>query len=106
MRVKFFPKEMEVYPARLVTSLRTSDSLTDNESYFFAELKRLKLIIDKQMCIRDSHYVAAVLDVGCLAERRVRTADIVMVASQHNGPYFAAAHHPERSKSSEFIIST
>ena len=31
----------------LVTSLRTSDSLTDNESYFFAELKRLKLIIDK-----------------------------------------------------------
>lgn len=39
--------EMEIYPARLVTSLRTSDSLTDNESYFFAELKRLKLIIDK-----------------------------------------------------------
>ena len=38
---------MEVYPARLITSLRTSDSLTDNESYFFAELKRLKLIIDK-----------------------------------------------------------
>ena len=40
-------KQMEIYPARLVTSLRTSDSLTDNESYFFAELKRLKLIIDK-----------------------------------------------------------
>lgn len=39
--------QMEIYPARLVTSLRTSDSLTDNESYFFAELKRLKLIIDK-----------------------------------------------------------
>ena len=38
---------MEIFPARLVTSLRTSDSLTDNESYFFAELKRLKLIIDK-----------------------------------------------------------
>lgn len=27
-------EEMEVYPARLITSLRTSDSLTDNESYF------------------------------------------------------------------------
>ena len=39
--------EMELTPVRLVTSLRTSDSLTDNESYFFAELKRLKLIIDK-----------------------------------------------------------
>lgn len=40
-------EEMEAYPARLVTSLRTSNSLNDNESYFFAELKRLKLIIDK-----------------------------------------------------------
>jgi len=39
--------EMEVYPAQLITSLRTTDSLTENESYFFAELKRLKLIIDK-----------------------------------------------------------
>lgn len=40
-------QQMKIYPARLITSLRTSDSLTDNESYFFAELKRLKLIIDK-----------------------------------------------------------
>ncbi|WP_294618040.1 MutS family DNA mismatch repair protein [uncultured Bacteroides sp.] len=40
-------EEMAVYPARLITSLRTSDSLNDNESYFFAELKRLKLVIDK-----------------------------------------------------------
>ena len=40
-------KQMEIYPSHLITSLRTSDSLTDNESYFFAELKRLKLIIDK-----------------------------------------------------------
>jgi DNA mismatch repair ATPase MutS len=38
---------MEFYPAHLVTSLRTNDSLTDNESYFFAELKRLKMVIDK-----------------------------------------------------------
>ena len=40
-------KQMKIYPARLVTSLRTSNSLANNESYFFAELKRLKLIIDK-----------------------------------------------------------
>ena len=33
-------------PAHLITSLRTTDSLSDNESYFFAELKRLKRIID------------------------------------------------------------
>ena len=49
-------EEMEVYPARLITSLRTSDSLTDNESYFFAELKRLKLIIDKLQAGRRAVY--------------------------------------------------
>ncbi len=38
---------LTVYPANLVTSLRTSDSLIENESYFFAELKRLKMIIDR-----------------------------------------------------------
>jgi hypothetical protein len=39
--------ELTVYPAKLITSLRTSDSLTSNESYFYAELKRLKMIIDR-----------------------------------------------------------
>ena len=38
---------LSVCPAHLVTSLRTSDSLAGNESYFFAELKRLKMIIDR-----------------------------------------------------------
>lgn len=34
-------------PIKLVTSMRTSDSLTDEASYFFAELKRLKFVVDK-----------------------------------------------------------
>ncbi|GHT71039.1 DNA mismatch repair protein MutS [Bacteroidia bacterium] len=38
---------LRIYPALLYTSLRTSDSLNDNESYFYAELKRLKAIIDE-----------------------------------------------------------
>ncbi len=38
---------LRLYPASLVTSLRTSDSLVSNESYFFSELKRLKMIIDR-----------------------------------------------------------
>lgn len=38
---------LKFYPYQLVTNLRTSDSLADNESYFFAELKRLKMIIDR-----------------------------------------------------------
>ena len=39
-------EQLTVSPAHLITSLRTSDSLASNESYFFAELKRLKRIID------------------------------------------------------------
>ncbi len=34
-------------PIQLITSMRTSDSLTDDASYFFSELKRLKFIVDK-----------------------------------------------------------
>ena len=39
--------KLTVFPCKLVTNLRTTDSLNDNESYFFAELKRLKMIIDR-----------------------------------------------------------
>ncbi len=34
-------------PSPLFSSMRTSDSLADHESYFFAELKRLKFLIDE-----------------------------------------------------------
>jgi len=47
MGAPVFAESLTVYPAHLVTSLRTSDSLVSNESYFFAELKRLKMIIDR-----------------------------------------------------------
>lgn len=40
-------------PIKLVSSMRTSDSLTNDESYFFSELKRLRYIIDK---IADDNY--------------------------------------------------
>jgi DNA mismatch repair ATPase MutS len=36
----------EYVPIKLITSMRTSDSLADDESYFFSELKRLKFIVD------------------------------------------------------------
>lgn len=34
-------------PVKLITSMRTSDSLNDDESYFYAELKRLKFIVNE-----------------------------------------------------------
>ncbi len=39
--------EFKYSPIKLITSMRTSDSLADNESYFFSELKRLKFIVDE-----------------------------------------------------------
>ena len=40
-------KSIEYNPIKLITSMRTSDSLADDESYFYSELKRLKFIVDK-----------------------------------------------------------
>lgn len=40
-------RRMTVSPCNLVTSLRTTDSLSNGESYFFAELKRLKLVVER-----------------------------------------------------------
>lgn len=36
-----------IHPLNVIVSMRQSDSLNDSESYFFAEVKRLKQIIDK-----------------------------------------------------------
>jgi len=36
-----------VHPMPVLVSMRLSDSLSDSESYFFAEIKRLKLIMDE-----------------------------------------------------------
>ncbi len=46
-------------PIPLFTSIRTSDSLTENESYFYAELKRLKRIIDE---IKSGKEIFIILD--------------------------------------------
>lgn len=38
---------MKLMPLRLFTSMRTTDSLSKNESYFYAELKRLKTLKER-----------------------------------------------------------
>ncbi|WP_338039252.1 MutS-related protein [Maribacter litopenaei] len=48
-------KVMEYSPIKLITSMRTSDSLTDDESYFFSELKRLKFIVDEIQ--KDNYFI-------------------------------------------------
>lgn len=38
--------EANIHPLPVLVSMRLSDSLSDSESYFYAEIKRLKLIMD------------------------------------------------------------
>ncbi|MDR2388582.1 MAG: DNA mismatch repair protein MutS [Tannerellaceae bacterium] len=52
-------EELTLSPPRLLTSLRTSDSLAGGESYFLAELKRLKRIID---CLKGGEKLFILLD--------------------------------------------
>ncbi|MCI2229285.1 DNA mismatch repair protein MutS [Polaribacter sp. MSW13] len=40
-------ESFEYSPIKLITSMRTTDSLTEDESYFYSELKRLKFIVDQ-----------------------------------------------------------
>jgi len=40
-------KQVQYNPVRLLTSMRSSDSLADETSYFYAELKRLKYIVEE-----------------------------------------------------------
>jgi DNA mismatch repair ATPase MutS len=42
-----FAESFNFQPIRLITSIRISDSLNENESYFYAELKRLHYIISE-----------------------------------------------------------
>jgi len=42
-------------PIKLITSMRTTDSLSDDESYFFSELKRLRFIVDE--IHRDRYFI-------------------------------------------------
>lgn len=40
-------KKFEFSPTEIMTSIRTTDSVQDSESYFFAELKRLQKIVNR-----------------------------------------------------------
>ena len=40
-------EKSEYTPIKLITSMRTTDSLSDDESYFFSELKRLQYIVNE-----------------------------------------------------------
>ena len=47
--------EFNYSPIKLITSMRTSDNLSEDESYFFSELKRLKFIVEA--IAKDNYFI-------------------------------------------------
>lgn len=52
-------KSMTFYPIQIMSSLRTTDSLMKSESYFYAEIKRLQMIVNR---LRDGEKLFVLLD--------------------------------------------
>ncbi len=52
-------EKMNFQPIQIISSLRTTDSLIKNESYFYAEIKRLQLIVDR---LRNGERLFVLLD--------------------------------------------
>lgn len=50
-------KKFRFAPIRLMTSVRITDSISENESFFYAELKRLKTIIDALKSSREPIFI-------------------------------------------------
>lgn len=51
--------ELTYTPVKIYTNMRTTDSLLKDESYFYAELKRLKTVLDK---LREGERIFVILD--------------------------------------------
>ncbi len=52
-------EKMKILPIDIYTNMRTTDSLLDDESYFFAELKRIKGVLDR---LKNGERIFVILD--------------------------------------------
>ncbi len=52
-------KNMVITPVKIYTNMRTTDSLLKDESYFFAELKRIKTVLDR---LQNGERIFVILD--------------------------------------------
>jgi DNA mismatch repair ATPase MutS len=59
MGAPVFASSMRVSPIALFSNMRTTDSLLKDESYFFAELKRLKTVLER---MKSGERVFVILD--------------------------------------------
>lgn len=79
--------EANVHPLPVLVSMRLSDSLSDSESYFFAEIKRLRYIMDKLQNQRAFVLLDEILRGTNSDDKRAGTIEVVkkMIALKATG---------------------
>lgn len=84
-----------VHPLPVILSMRLSDSLSDSESYFFAEVKRLKLLmeeLDKQKCFV---LLDEILRGTNSDDKRIGTIEVIKKIISKQGIGIVATHDLE-----------
>ncbi len=80
-------KKADIHPLPVLVSMRLSDSLSDSESYFFAEIKRLKQIMDSLYNKRAFVLLDEILRGTNSDDKRTGTVEVIkkMVAAKAIG---------------------
>lgn len=84
-----------VHPMPILVSMRLSDSLSDNESYFYAEIKRLKKIMDALENERSFVLLDEILRGTNSDDKRSGTVDVIKKMIAKNGVGAIATHDIE-----------
>lgn len=93
MGLPVFAKSFCFFPFQLITNLRTSDSLANNESYFFSELKKLKHIIDELESGKKMFIVLDEILKGTNSEDKQKGSMALMKQLLENNGYGIIATH-------------
>ncbi|MDN3491405.1 MutS-related protein [Winogradskyella bathintestinalis] len=86
-------KQSVYKPIKLITSMRTTDSLTDDSSYFFSELTRLKFVVDT--IIKDKNYFVIldeILKGTNSTDKAIGSRKFVEKLVKHNATGIIATH--------------
>jgi DNA mismatch repair ATPase MutS len=84
-----------VHPLRVLVSMRQSDSLADSESYFFAEVKRLKQIITAMQGQRSFVLLDEILKGTNSDDKQSGTIGVIKKVIAQNGTGVIATHDIE-----------
>ena len=87
--------EANIHPLKVLVSMRLSDSLSDSTSYFFAEIKRLKQIMDSLQNERSFVLLDEILRGTNSDDKRNGTIEVIKKMIQKNAIGAIATHDTE-----------